>query len=180
VIVQDRSQCLKRMSTTPAVGMLAGMTMTNRSAAGPRIIAFRLPYRSAPGLPRAKAFAPSVPKPGCPAGRRFSAGSRATRNFAMPMTLAFFCSAIFGWTSVFRRTDLGLPWKRGFDCLRQWGKRSLVNPGSGSRLVQCCSTRSDLRAADSVPLWQNPTSILGTVRQPPAGGYAARRAAENR
>jgi hypothetical protein len=56
------------------IRLLAGMTMTNPSAAGPRIIAFRLPYRSAPGLPRAKAFAPSVAKPGCPAGRRFSAG----------------------------------------------------------------------------------------------------------
>jgi hypothetical protein len=43
----------------------------------PRIIAFRSPYRSAPGLPRAKAFAPSVAKPGCPVGPPFSAGSHA-------------------------------------------------------------------------------------------------------
>jgi hypothetical protein len=47
-----------------------------------RIIAFRSPYRSAPGLPRAKAFVPSVAKPGCPAGPPFSAGSHATRSFA--------------------------------------------------------------------------------------------------
>jgi hypothetical protein len=46
------------------------------------------PCRSTTGLPRAKAFAPSVAMPGHPAGRRFSAGSRATRNFADEYTLA--------------------------------------------------------------------------------------------
>jgi hypothetical protein len=66
VIVQDRSQCLKRMSTTPAVGMLAGMTMTNPSAAGPRIIAFRLPYRSAPGLAEGKSLRAIYSEAGMP------------------------------------------------------------------------------------------------------------------
>ena len=33
-------------------------------------------YRSAAGSSRAKAFVPSVAMPGCPPGRRFSAGSR--------------------------------------------------------------------------------------------------------
>jgi hypothetical protein len=65
----------------PPEGMLAGMTDTNPWKQQGRRPP-RSPGRSATDLSRAKAFAPSVAMPGCPAGRRFSAGSLATRNFA--------------------------------------------------------------------------------------------------
>jgi hypothetical protein len=67
---------------TRACGNKGSNSCGNTSAAVHPIITPRSPGRSATGSSTAKAFAASVATPGCPAGRQFSAGSPATRNFA--------------------------------------------------------------------------------------------------